>query len=589
MLKIINKIHIKNLLLMSFFFVSLAIILIISISFYLSTVSITSRQINENVKTRLGDVNTRLNNTINQNVNMCFSMCSDETIIGKIRNFAGASLIEQLDIEKETTDIIHNYWRFKQEISNINLILEGKKSVTSYQMSILPLEAVEESEWFRKIEGAPSFLNAHNRISDAYKRNENETLEIITILSRIYGVDNSTLGYICIDISKDYLYRSFLQPNKATSASTILVIDSTGKIVLSDGIYELDIPELQAAIEYKEDGFKRIKYKNKSHLLFFSETDTQGWKTVELIPTDSLYTTTGSISAISFTTIIISLILALLMSMFLSLVISGPITRLADTMRDFQKNNLKKRVENNLGNEIGILNTSYNAMLDTIEMLFSEVALKTELKKHTEIMALQSQINPHFLYNALNSISWYAIKRQVPEISDMLEKLVQIYRYNLYTGVDYCKISEELSQIELYMDLQIQCFHERFSYNITADDSVTDRNIPKFIIQPIVENCINHAFSGMEKKGVIEISVGLGEDDYIQIEISDNGEDVTEEILYNLNNNVRKGDSYGIYNVVERLTLICSDSTIKFSRNKYGGMTAKIAYKGEDDVQTFDN
>nr|QGT50954.1 sensor histidine kinase [uncultured Firmicutes bacterium] len=282
--------------------------------------------------------------------------------------------------------------------------------------------------------------------------------------------------------------------------------------------------------------------------------------------------------AIVFTALI-SLLLSLLILSFILQNITAPLHRLANTMENFT-DNLNLRMEIPSNDIIGKLYKSFNTMMSTISNLIEDVNTLFQKQKVSELKALQAQINPHFLYNTLDSINWMAKKYGAKDISKLATSLGSFFRHSLNKGQEYTTISNELQQIISYVYIQKVRFKDKFDLNIHVDEEILDYSIIKLSLQPLVENCIVHAFEEIDYKGVIDVD-GYRDGNYIFLQVSDNGVGANTDELnkavnksFNINEPIEK---YGLHNVNERIKLYFNDNCgLSFSANESGGITVTI-------------
>ncbi len=227
--------------------------------------------------------------------------------------------------------------------------------------------------------------------------------------------------------------------------------------------------------------------------------------------------------------------------------------------------------------EVGSLAKSFNYMIgeiqslvrkqeETIEELKRErdyVAEVQKQKRKAELKALQAQINPHFLYNTLNAITWQAADQGAEEISILSNSLGKFFRIGLSKGAEVITLREELEHVSSYLDIQSIRYHSRLSYEIHVDDRCLDFRMIKLILQPLAENSIYHGIKEKQGAGIIKISVSeeeSGEGKITELTVWDNGAGIPEEKLAFINETLKRGGTdceagYGIYNVNERIRL----------------------------------
>lgn len=209
--------------------------------------------------------------------------------------------------------------------------------------------------------------------------------------------------------------------------------------------------------------------------------------------------------------------------------------------------------------------------------LIDEVSLIYERERKAEIRALQAQINPHFLYNTLDTIQWKALDYNAYEIAEMIQKLSQVFRISLSDGKEYIPLEQEIKHVQSYLDIQKIRYKDQFDYTLTMDKDAESLIVPKLIIQPLVENSIYHGIKGMEEKGIIDISIQLV-DEQIVIEVKDNGRGMDKKALEHLKSDLTshaETDHYGLHNIYEKLHLTYG-RRFSFDFNSNHGFSVKI-------------
>ena len=259
--------------------------------------------------------------------------------------------------------------------------------------------------------------------------------------------------------------------------------------------------------------------------------------------------------------------------------ITDPIYRLANTMDNYTGGeNIELTIPSN--NEIGVLYRSFNRMINTIHNLILDVNTLYEKQKISELKALQAQINPHFLYNTLDSINWMAKKYKANDISLLATSLGNFFRRSLNHGRDFTTIKNELEQIKSYVYIQKVRFKDTFDLYISVDDDILTYSIVKLTLQPLVENCIIHGFEDIDYKGIIEIT-GYRKENKIILQVIDNGCGTDTE---KLNKQVQREfnpqepiEKYGLHTVNQRIKLYFNQTCgLYFETNEDGGVTATV-------------
>ncbi|XME02245.1 sensor histidine kinase [Lachnospiraceae bacterium C1.1] len=235
-----------------------------------------------------------------------------------------------------------------------------------------------------------------------------------------------------------------------------------------------------------------------------------------------------------------------------------PTERLLDGMKKFGEGNLSARVEVSGNDEITELTEAYNSMADQVQNLMEKVYELELSNKQAEIEFLKMQINPHFLYNTLDTMSWMGFSCGSEEITDMAVSLAEILRASIKQDI-IIKISDEIRIVEDYLRIQHYRFRDRINAEVSVDEDIRDCYMPGFLLQPLIENSITHGLEGeIGRKGIIVVE-GYREDDKILFSVTDNGKGMTEEELKKLIENCKDTharDSIGIKNVYRRLYMI---------------------------------
>ena len=238
---------------------------------------------------------------------------------------------------------------------------------------------------------------------------------------------------------------------------------------------------------------------------------------------------------------------------------TSPVYRLLQTMETFGKGNYNVRAQEEGIGELKNVSIYFNIMADKLQEQMEEIRRNEREKQKMEKKLLQSQINPHFLYNTLDSIIWMIRSEEYDGAGEMVSLLAKFFRTSLSQGKDMIPLEKELEHATSYLAIQNIRFKDKFEFHVDADQELLKYFCPKLSIQPLLENAIYHGMEGMYEDGEIEIRV-YEKDGDIKIDLSDNGPGMTQEkIDYIMHNKVvssRRGSGIGVCNVNERIQLI---------------------------------
>lgn len=253
------------------------------------------------------------------------------------------------------------------------------------------------------------------------------------------------------------------------------------------------------------------------------------------------------------------LIVIILISYYIPLSITRPIKKLSEITDQVAKGDLSVRSDVRTGAEVSMLNDSLNTMIDKINELLEQVKKEQTSLRKAEFEILQSQINPHFLYNTLDTIVWLAEAGDQKKVVSMVGSLSDFFRATLNQGKNIVSIKEELQHVKSYLEIQQMRYQDILSYDIDVPKELYPYTIPKITVQPLVENALYHGIKNKRGLGKITIEGRKNEEDLV-IRVCDNGIGMTPEHLMQVQHAIHYKESseveiYGLYNVNERIRL----------------------------------
>ena len=253
-----------------------------------------------------------------------------------------------------------------------------------------------------------------------------------------------------------------------------------------------------------------------------------------------------------------ALIIAVMAILILGRQINESVNQVVEGIQIIQKGNLDIKIKVKYHDEIGRIAENFNIMTERIRYLLQEVKDVTAKQKNAEIRALEAQINPHFLYNTLDSINWMAIENNQYEISRMIRNLGIILRYSVNKSNSIVSIEMVEDWLEKYIVLQQMRFENKFDFSVHVAENVKNKRIHKLLIQPFIENAILHGLKDKEGKGMLCVDITLSEDEeMLNIIIEDNGSGMSEDEKNHYNNMekaiIDDGRSIGLHNVFSRI------------------------------------
>ena len=328
---------------------------------------------------------------------------------------------------------------------------------------------------------------------------------------------------------------------------------------------------------------------NDGKLYSISRSEKTGWTVVDCTNVKELLSKSRQAQSVYVLTAIILVIVALLFSRFMARSITLPIQKLRDSMKKVQEGDFSvSDVVVDSKNEIGSLTKSFDVMTHRIHELMEQNVHEQEEKRKSELKALQSQINPHFLYNTLDSIIWMAEGKKNEEVVLMTASLARLLRQSISNEDEVVPIANEVEYARGYLTIQKMRYKDKLEFQIEVDSSILYIPLIKLVLQPIIENAIYHGLKYKESKGLLIIK-GFMKDGNAVLQVIDDGVGMDEETLAHIYDKHKvnyHSNGVGVYNVQKRLKLYYGeDYGITYTSELGKGTTATITIPGRQEGQ----
>ncbi|MDF2922714.1 MAG: histidine kinase [Paenibacillaceae bacterium] len=255
-----------------------------------------------------------------------------------------------------------------------------------------------------------------------------------------------------------------------------------------------------------------------------------GWKIIGVAYMDELVTSTKEFTVFMVWSLIFVLIFVVVLSAYMSAVISKPIKQLGQSMKNVERGDFESPIAVRGTREVEQLSQRYNLMISRISELMVQNTREQEAKRKSELEVLQAQINPHFLYNTLNSVVRLAESGKNTDVITMITSLSRLFRISLSKGKNIIPLQDELEHIRHYLIIQNIRFKNKFTYTIEAEEQTLSCRTLKLILQPLVENAIQHGIEMMPDQGHIRVSAGMAQGKLL-LQVSDNGLGMPPDVL----------------------------------------------------------
>lgn len=396
---------------------------------------------------------------------------------------------------------------------------------------------------------------------------------VITFYRSITNIPSSKqLALMAIDVKLDSITAICEQLYDAGEEQFYL-IDDKGLVVYSGNPDEVGTTfndqALMNEISDKESGY----FDGSNTMSIYEKLDVgfAPWTLIKQIPHQSLYKNSIELTSINLIIAILALLAVIFGTLWISIRITKPIEQLASYMNQVQTGRLDVQIDINSPDEIGVLARRFRQMMDTINNLILKEYRLELANKTNQLKALQAQIDPHFLYNSLQSIGTLALQNNVPRIYSLLSSLANIMRYNMRNSEARVTLKDELNHLELYLELQKERFGDQLEVMWDIDPDTLSAPIPKMILQPIVENYFKHGMDSRSDTGRLSVSSKITEEHRLMIRIENTGTSIDTAELLRIqkllqhaagHEEIDNDYSIGLNNVLMRLNLYSDNSAL---------------------------
>lgn len=370
------------------------------------------------------------------------------------------------------------------------------------------------------------------------------------VVSLVVSLDaensEKTENYLVIELHPGQFSALMLNNQSMFQNQYTFLMDEKDEIISSNR--NMTYEWMDEVKEMRDSGTRRYEFEWNGETYFACRqyNGLTGWETYSVVSEKDFFPQAALLQRKILFVVICVMLAAVIGVSILSYTFTRPVRMLADGMRKVETGDFEVQIKTEKKDEMGQLIRTFNYMVREIHKLVHVVYQQKLAQKNAELTALQAQINPHFLYNTLDSINWMLIEKNEMEISDVVVSLGDILKYSLHGDADLVTLEEELHYIQSYLRIQKNRLEERLSVRMKIEEDVMSCQVPKLILQPIVENAIRHGIEQMKEGGQICISAALesadleNEEDaaksaenekYLFIRVCDNGPGMTEEEL----------------------------------------------------------
>lgn len=485
----------------------------------------------------------------------------------RISDTMSYDVIKDKDLADDTVD---NEMNVLYEANKDDLVSCALYSADGDLISATPVSIerannnITKQEWF--VSAQDQIENLHFSTPHVQNLFDDPTYRYYWVISLSRAVEltdngRNSLGVLIVDMNYDTIRRMQENVNDVSSEQYVYLCDDTGRI-----IYHPRQMQIASGL-YKENNLEDVKYEDGSHeerfdgrkrIVVVDTVSYTGWKLVSVIPVESFRMSMVSMKYLVIMLVSLALLIIIVMNRLISNRVAYPIIALNDSVKDMEAGDGNSRIYIGGSSEVRHLGNTLQQSFDRNRQLMKDVVQKQEEKRKAELDVLQSQINPHFLYNTLDSIVWMIEGERYKEAVFMITQLASLFRISLSKGRTIIPISDELKHAQNYMNIQKTRFKNSFTVSFDIDEEINDYSIVKLVVQPILENAVYYGVKDMDDEGRITVT-GHKEENDIYIEVRDNGfgmiQDVADQLLVDDNRVHKQGSGVGLINVHRRIQL----------------------------------
>lgn len=506
------------------------------------------------------DYNKRIVDQVN------YSLDSYIRNLMQVSNSMYYSVIKNTDLAEESLDEKMNllYEANREHIVSIAVFKENGQLVTATPLSKLKKTAEPQNEdWFQNAIG--QIENLHFSTPHVQKLFDDVDYKYKWVVSLSRAVELTTggeieSGVLLVDMNFSGIEQICKNVNLGQTGY-IYLIGRDGEIIYHPRqqlIYSNLLSENNAQFSDVEDGNYVDILDGQKRLTTVKTLGYTGWKIIGVTPINETFADSSQITIFILFVLFLAIILLVFANTFISAKIADPIKALENSVKELEKGAENVNIAIGGSYEIQHLGKTIKSMVEQMHKLMGDIVFEQELKRQTELDALQAQINPHFLYNTLDSIVWMVENERYQEAITMVTSLAGFFRISLSKGKNIITVRDELKHAENYITIQHMRFKDKFTFKINADEEVMDFVTIKLVIQPLIENAVYHGMEFMDGDGEIIVNA-YKKDNELYIDVIDNGmgipPEIAEQLLTKGSRAKGKGSGVGLKNVQERIQI----------------------------------
>jgi len=531
----------------------LVLMLVEGLVIYSSTSDLLSRKISEASLRELEQLNSGMEQNMRSIQSAALAIAINPDIIRILSPGAQEDAYVQLRNNDFATRILSNLTNSRNDISETYIITD-RMSIFNYSNpnALYNKErAVTQSFWDYMDGAQEGFIPPR----DNDIRTDGSGGRIITYFRQLSLPSGTELGYVCINVKADRFLSTQIGDGSAARERIFISDSQSGMFAPDGGEREYAFASaMPSSASLDDNGYRRFEQDGSEYLGTYTRPNAFGWRIVEIRPYEAVMSGINTVFNRLLIVVAACFLLAVAVSVFFARSFTQPIKRLIHQMKKVGQGDFDIELDMTYTNEIGELNHRFMLMSRRIEQLMTNIEREQRQIRQTELRALQSQINPHFLYNTLDAINWMAIRLKADDISRMASNLGDYLRLSLNKGQETTTIQAEIEHLRSYVQIMAYRYSGRFDFQEQVDPIILPYQVPKIILQPLVENSFVHGLGERKGQGAIHVWGGMeGED--IVFTVTDDGAGADPAALNAALQQSEPTAGYGIHNVNQRIRL----------------------------------
>ncbi|GAB2572339.1 cache domain-containing sensor histidine kinase [Gracilibacillus alcaliphilus] len=560
----INNLPIRYKLITHFLFISILPIFCLALFISWTVERVMEEQVSDNTLQLIGKVNESFEFYMNNLQSYTYMIANNENV---------EEFFDQTDTSK-AADIRYDIQRFLRTFTTVSpevagiMVVNSDGAFISNELYAPDDVDLTETAWYQAAIEAEGIFSVFGRPEGRRLTSivEYTNDDVVTVLKSVVDpFTEKTHGVIMIDLKLRVIAEE-VQDITLGKNGYLMVIDEQGRNIFQPQQPIVSTVPLEWLEEQQSGSFSKTINEEKVQFIY-QESPFINWTTIAVFPAEETVFGLKEINFYLVVFIFMIMLFGITVSYYLSYSISKPLVQLVSFMRKAEDGDFQVRYKGKREDEVGLLGKSFNKMVKKINQLMHVTEQQERQKREAEFRSLQANINPHFLYNTLDTIQWMARKHKANDVAEVVASLAKLFRIGLSKGHDFISLFEEIDHIDSYLKIQQTRYRDKLQYRIQVEDSIKSVPVLKFILQPIVENAIYHGIKERRGAGTIEMEAWQEKGD-IKIQIKDDGKGMTEEQVTDMRATLREAvqrtekpeetrnkKGYGMLNVQARIQL----------------------------------